>query len=193
MRSYGRILRAPRMAHLLGATLLARLPIGINGLAIVLFVRAQTGSFAAAGAAAGALALGTGLGAPVGGRLVDRFGPWVLVVLGVVHAAGLGAHVALGLAGAPVAALVASSGLAGLAFPPTSSVQRTLYPRLLAGEPALIQGAFALDSVLTQTLFVVGPLLTAAAVALIAPAAALALSAAAVLVGTVAFVAAMPP
>lgn len=193
MGSYGRVLRAPRMAALLGATLLARLPIGINGLAIVLFVRAQTGSFAAAGAAAGAVALGTGLGAPVGARLVDWLGPRVLVALGLAHAAGLGAHVALGVAGAPVAAIVAASGIAGLAFPPTSSVQRALYPRLLGGDPALIQGAFALDSVLTETLFVLGPLLTAAAVALIAPAAALGLSAVVVVVGTVAFVAAMPP
>ena len=193
MSSYARILRAPLMARLLGATVLARLPIGINGLAIVLFVRAETGSFAAAGAAAGALALGSGLGAPVTGRLIDARGPGLLVGLGVLHALGLGALVTLGLGGAPVAALVGASGLAGLAFPPTSSVQRTLYPRLLAGEPSLIQGAFALDSVLTETLFVVGPLITALLVAFASPASALGVSAAAVLVGTVAFVAAMPP
>jgi hypothetical protein len=58
MGSYLRLLRVAHMAPLLGATLLARLPIGINGLAIVLFLRAETGSFAIAGAAAGALALG---------------------------------------------------------------------------------------------------------------------------------------
>jgi len=192
MSAYARILRAPRMAPMLGATLLARLPIGINSLAIVLFLRAQTGSYAAAGAAAGALALGSGLGAPVGARLIDAWGPRVLVALGTGHAAGLGALVALGSAGAPAPALVAASGLAGLAFPPTSSVQRALYPRLLGGDKALVQGAFALDSVLTETLFIAGPLLTALLVALAAPAAALGLSGVAVLAGTILFVAAMP-
>ena len=74
MVTYRRLLRAPRFAPLLGATLLARLPIGINGLAVVLFLRAQHASFSVAGAAAGALALGTGLGAPLCARAVDKLG-----------------------------------------------------------------------------------------------------------------------
>ena len=84
------------MKPLLGATVLARLPIGINGLAIVLFLRDQDGSFAVAGAAAGAMALGAGLGAPVGARLVDRFGTGALLGLCSAHAAGLLALTALG-------------------------------------------------------------------------------------------------
>ena len=45
---YARVLRAPDVARLLGAAVLARMPIGIDSLAIVLFTRAETGSFAAA-------------------------------------------------------------------------------------------------------------------------------------------------
>src|SRR4051794_33392705 len=96
MNAYARILRVPRLAALLGATLLARLPIGLNGLALVLFLRAQEGAFGVAGAAAGALALGMGLGAPVNARLVDRHGPGVLVLLACGHGAGLLALLALG-------------------------------------------------------------------------------------------------
>lgn len=69
---------------------------------------------------------------------------------------------------------------------------RALYPRLLGGEPALVQGAFALDSVLTETIFIVGPLLTALLVALVAPGAALAVSGAAVVAGTLALLAVLP-
>ena len=47
------ILRAPHVAALVVSSLLSRLPIGINALAIVLFLREQTGSFAVAGAVAG--------------------------------------------------------------------------------------------------------------------------------------------
>ena len=42
---YARVLRAPDVVRLLGAAVLARMPLGIDSLAIVLFVRAETGSF----------------------------------------------------------------------------------------------------------------------------------------------------
>src|SRR3954469_9793587 len=98
MDAYLRILRIPHMTPLLAASLLTRLPIGVNGLATILFLRDRTGSYAVAGAAAGALALGAGLGAPIGARLVDRFGPRALAALAVAHAGGLLGLLALGYA-----------------------------------------------------------------------------------------------
>jgi MFS family permease len=177
------------MAPLLLASLLARLPIGINGLATVLFLREETGSFAIAGAAAGALALGNGIGNPIEARLVDRLGPRVLIGLAVGHVAGLLTLVGVGSAGAPATALVGTAFLTGAVLPPASAVLRVLYPRLV---PDLAQSAYAIDSVLTETIFIVGPLLTGALVALVSPAAALVLSAGAVIIGTLWFVAALP-
>src|SRR5918992_559846 len=101
MSVYMRILRHPRMAALYGAALVARLPIGINGLAVVLFLREETGSFAVPGAVAGGLALGMGVGAPFMGRLVDRLGARVLLPLALGNAAGILSLLALGHAGAP--------------------------------------------------------------------------------------------
>ena len=191
MRAYRDILRTPTLAALLASSVIARLPIGINALATVLFLREETGSFAQAGAASGAIALGVAVGAPVNARLIDRVGARVMLALAAGHAAGLGALVALGYAGAPAVLLVASAFLAGLSAPPTSSVMRALYPRLLT-DPGQVQAAYALDSVSTQVIFVIGPLLTALLVALVAPAAALGLSAAVVLAGVAVFLAAMP-
>ncbi len=193
MRRYLEILRTPHVGRLFAASLLARLPMGINGLAIVLLLRAETGSFGAAGATAGALALGSGLGAPVTARAIDTLGARTLLVLAAVNAAGLLAVVGLARAGAPTGALVAAALVAGAAFPPTSSVLRAHYPRLFGDRPALMQGAFALDSVLTESIFTVAPLLTAGLIVLFEPAAALLVSAAAVLGGTAAMVAALPP
>jgi MFS family permease len=190
MRAYVEILRAPHFAPLLAAMVLARLPIGIDGIAIVLFLRSEDASFALAGATAGALALGSGVGAPIGARLIDRFGTRVLLVLALGHATGLLGLVALGSAGAPGMAIVALALGTGITMPPVSSVLRTLYPRLLDG--GLVQGAFALDAALTEAIFVAGPLLTAALIALVAPAAALVLSAAAVSLGVLAFLAQLP-
>src|SRR3954471_8149513 len=104
---YARILRAPHVLALMVSALVARLPIGIDSLALVLFLRQKTGSYAAAGIVSAAFALGGGAGAPLSGRLVDRFGQGpVLVPLALAHAAGLGALVGLALLDAPVALLV---------------------------------------------------------------------------------------
>ena len=193
MRGYAAVLRVPHVAALIAATLLARFPIGINALAIVLYLRAERGSFAVAGAVAGALAAGSGIGAPVQGRMVDALGQRrVLVPLGIVHAAALGALVASTEAGAPVAVLIAFGLLAGFAIPPTSSVLRSMWPDLLRDRPDLIQAAYALDSVMIELIFIVGPLVTALVATVLEPQAAFALSAASVITGTIAFTA-LPP
>jgi MFS family permease len=193
MRRYAAVLRVPHVAPLIAATLLARFPIGINALAIVLYLRAERGSFAVAGAVAGALAAGSGVGAPVQGRLVDAFGARrVLVPLGMIHAAALGAIVATAEAGAPAAVLVACGLAAGFAIPPTSSVLRSMWPSLLREHQELVSAAYALDSVLIELIFVLGPLLTAAIATLLSPPAALVVSAASVIAGTVGFTA-LPP
>ena len=192
MTSYGALLRVPRMARLFAATIVARLPIGINGLALVLFLRAEGTSFGVAGAAAGGLALGSAVGAPVAARLIDRLGVRVLLALAGVHAAGLVTLVALGFADAPGALLVAVAAIAGSALPPISSVLRAGYPKLLVDRRELVQSAFAVDSVLTEVIFIGGPLLTAALVWLVSAAAALVASAIAAVLGTTWFLAALP-
>jgi MFS family permease len=193
VKAYAAVLSVPHVAALIAATLLARFPIGINALALVLYLRAERGSFAVAGAVAGALAAGSGIGAPVQGRLVDGFGQRrVLVPLGIVHAAALGALVASTEAGAPAAVLLAFGFIAGFAIPPTSSVLRSMWPDLLREHPHLMQPAYALDSVLIEMIFVLGPLVTAVVATALAPPAALAVSAVSVIAGTVAFTA-LPP
>ena len=184
MGVYARILRTPGVAGVVLATLVGRLPIGVSGLAILLYVREVAGSFAAAGACAGALALGSASGAPLQGRLVDRRGIGVLLPLACIHAAGLLLVWALGAAGAPIVAIAASSYLGGAAIPPLSSVLRSRWPYLLEDSPDLIPGAFALDSVMIEVIFVVGPLVVTAIVATTGPEYALGVSAGCVLSGT---------
>ena len=191
MRRYLDILHSRYVGALVASSLLARLPIGINALAIVLYLREQTGSFAIAGAVSGTLAAGAGVGAPVQGRLVDRVGARrVLVPLACVHAAGLGAIVAFAELGAPTAVLIVCGFISGFAVPPTSSVLRSLWTDLL--EPRLHQAAYALDSTMIEVIFISGPLLTAVIAAITSPAGALIVAAVAVVTGTTIFTA-LPP
>ncbi|MDX6723064.1 MAG: hypothetical protein QOD73_1468 [Solirubrobacteraceae bacterium] len=190
---YARILRSPHVMPLMVAALVARLPIGIHSLAIVLFLRERTGSYAAAGLVAAVFALGAGAGAPLSGRLIDRFGQRrVLTPMALMHAGFLAGLVGLALVGAPLAVLAPAALLTGVAIPPISATLRPLWPPMLRDDPDLLPTAYALDSVLIELVFVLGPLLTAGATALLSPVAALALAAALLVTGTLAF-AASPP
>ena len=189
VQRFARVLRAPDVARLLGAAVLARMPIGIDSLATVLFVRAETGSFARAGLVAAAFGLGVGCSAPVLGRLIDHHGhARVMLPLAGLHAASLGALVAFGLAGAPTGVLVACGLAAGITIPPVGSVVRPLLAGLLEDDAGLLPTAYALDGIAIEVVFVTGPLLTAAIVIVASPAAALLVACGFVILGTIVLV-----
>lgn len=165
----------------------SRLPIGVNGLGVLLYVNEETGSFATAGLVSGAIALGMAVGGPLQSRLVDDTGLRVLNLAAFGYAAGMAGVWLFGAAGGALVPLLLAALLAGVALPSTSSVMRSRWPELLDGEPAAVKAAYALDSVLIQALVVIGPLITAGAIALGGVEWALALSVASCVAGTLAF------
>jgi MFS family permease len=79
MARYLRILRRRGAAAPFAAAVVARLPISMAPLGIVLLIQSVRGSYAIAGLVTAALALGGALAAPGWGRLLDRVGqPWVI-------------------------------------------------------------------------------------------------------------------
>ncbi len=187
---YAAVLRTPHVLRLLTTALISRAPIGVDGLAIVLFVRAEYGSYATAGAVAAFFAAGAAVVGPLMGRLVDRLGARrVLVPLALAHAAGLAALILLGAAAVPAPLLFVTALLAGSSIPPVGSVLRALWPTLLAERDELLTTAYALDSVLLELAFIVGPVVVAGAAAIGSPQLALLLSIVLVVVGTVLFTA----
>jgi predicted MFS family arabinose efflux permease len=193
MTAYLDLIRHRRIAALLTAALIARLPFGINALAIVLFLHEQTGSFAVGGVVAGSLMIGAGSGAPITARFVDRRGTRVLLLLAAGNATGLVTLLVLGLNDAPIPLLMTAAAMTGFSYPPSPSVLRARFPDLLRSRPELVQPAYALDSVLLELSFVGGPLLVAIVITLTGPGPALLVSAAAVLIGVTIFVSALPP
>ena len=180
------MLRAPLVPRLLVAAVITRGPIGVVGLAIVLVVRDASASYAAAGAVAAAFAVGVAAIAPLLGRLVDRLGARpVLLPLAAAHAVALLLLVALAEARSPVTVLGLVAFAGGVTVTPVGSVMRALWPELVA--PELLTTAYALDSVSVELVFMVGPLLVAAATAAGEPGIALVVAAALVLGGTLAF------
>jgi MFS family permease len=174
---------------LLVASVLARLPLGMASLAIVLLVRERTGSFAAAGAAVGAFALAGAATTPVLGALVDRVGRRaVLIPSATAQALLLGALVAAALAGATAPVLIAVAGAAGACLPPVAACLRVLWP-VIAPDPELREAAYSLDAVAQELIWTTGPVLVALLVAVGSPAWAVGTCGAVTLAGTLAFVA----
>jgi MFS family permease len=158
LATYAGVLRQRTVLAPFLAAVLARLPIAMTPLGIVLLVQAERGSYGIAGVVTGAFALGTAAGAPVWGRLMDRHGQTRVLVPTVLTSALLIAGLAVGtVADVPSAVLVVVAAAAGGTFPPFSAAMRSTWRRLLP-EGAARRAGFALDAVAVESLFVGGPL-----------------------------------
>ncbi|HZH24431.1 MAG TPA: MFS transporter [Solirubrobacteraceae bacterium] len=190
---YAAILRAPDVAPLLLASMVARLPYGVYALAAILYLEEARGSYAIAGLVDGAFAVGAAIGVPWQSRLIDRLGQRrVLLPAALLDALATVMLIVLTEADAPTVALVAIGLIGGLAVPSIGGAMRTLWPELLRRRKELLAAAFALDSVAIELLFTVGPLIAALIIAVASPAAALVVSAACSLLGTLAFITRRP-
>lgn len=184
---YREFLDTPNMAAALLASVLGRVPIGMAGLAILLFVQGKSGSFAKAGASSAFYVLGLAVVAPLLGRLIDRAGPrQVLSVSSVVYPCALVTLVVLVTRGTDAVWVAACAFAAGSALPPITICMRTLYPRL-TNDASLLQTAYSIDSALIETIFVLGPTLVAIFVAIGFPGGAVLLAALCALIGAAAF------
>jgi MFS family permease len=180
---YRRALARPHVMPLVASSVLARMPIAVLALALVLFLREHTDSYGAAGAIAGVFALASAICAPLQGRMMDRLGQTrILVPLALVHVAALAGVVALAEGDAPRASIAAAAGVAGASMPQITAALRPLWPSLM-GDDDLLSAAYALDAILIEVVFIIGPALTAVVVATVSTAAAVLASGAFVMVG----------
>lgn len=161
---YAELLRAPHAVRLLAGTLTGRLPNATGPLAIVLFTRAEGGSYTLAGVLSAGYGIATAVGQPLLGRLVDLHGqPRVMLPAAAFSALGM-----LLLTVAGVGSLWAAAAgvlIAGVCTPPLEGGLRALWPSVLRG-PGKVPRAYALDAVAQQVMFAVGPLLVTVFVSL---------------------------
>ena len=192
LRGYRDLLRVPAVARLVSWGLLARLPVGMLALALILLIRGHGGSYAEAGAVSAAQALAMAAGAPVAGRLIDRGRPAVvLIAYGAAFAAGCALLVGLTATGAPLAAVAAAAALAGATLPPISPTVRMLWPTLVDDDRRLA-AAFAMEATLQELIFVSGPLLVGLCTALFSSSAGVLVAGVLSFVGVVGFVTSGP-
>jgi MFS family permease len=189
---YRALFAVPYVRRLVLSGMLARLPAGMIGLALLLLVRENGGSYAAAGAVSGAYFVATAVGAPIAGRRVDRRGQArVLIARAVVFPTLLVGVCVLALLDAPIAAVAVVAAGAGIAMPPVGASLRSLWPRMFV-DPDLRAAAYALEASLQEVTFIVGPLLVALLTAAVSPVVALGVAAFAGGAGTLLIASAAP-
>jgi len=165
---YRDLLQARDVRQIFAASFIGRLPIGVTGLALLLFVQSTLNSFAQGGAAAAFYMAGLAFMAPILGRIIDRRGPRdVLVATAVLFPAALVALVWMVERRGSAAVVLAAA--VGATFPPITVCMRTYFRQRLADEQ-LLSTAYSLESVLIELIFILGPLVVALFVATASPA-----------------------
>lgn len=141
------------------SSVVPRLPIGMNALGLTLLVQSQTQSFTRAGMVSAAYLCALAIQAPIIGRFVDNNGPKaVMMPLAIMHALALLLLVFAVTKLASLPLMLAAAFLAGAVFPPVSMTIRAMY-RKSGMADSQKQTAFAVESVIMECSFILGPLL----------------------------------
>ena len=156
---------------------LARLPVAMLPLTVLVSGQVLTGSFAAAGLLVGALSLGGVVGAPLVGALADRIGHRrTLVVITIPGALGLLGLIGLFFWPAPLGVALALSALVGASNAQVCPLARASWSTRFAGHPDArhrVEVAMGYETVADEVSYVAGPVLGATLAAVVSPVVAL--------------------
>jgi len=159
LNAYRQVLADPRARAFTAAGLVARLPMSMTGIGIVLLVSLTSGSFGRAGLVTAVGTVTGAIAAPLWGRVIDRVGQArVLVTATLVNTASMTLLIISVLEGWPLAvSLLAAVGV-GVGFSSAGSCVRARWSHRLKESP-LLNTAFAVEAVLDEVVFIVGPVL----------------------------------
>jgi MFS family permease len=161
VRQYFTLLRMPGAANFVIAGFVARLPIAMRSIGCVLMVSLLTDSYALAGVVAGVLILAQAAAAPLAARLADRRRQsTVLMITLPVNALATVTLAVLCTSSAPRWAMFAAAAISGASALPVGSLVRARWTALASD--GQLSGAFALEGVLDELIYITGPMLVTA-------------------------------
>ncbi len=189
---YRDLLATPHARGFLVTGFIGRMPISMLGVAIVLLVTAVFHSYTLAGALSGCILLAQAVTSAWSGRLIDRLGRRrVLLPIVLAHTAGLLGILLCCLLRGPAALLLLCGLAAGATFPPIGAMVRSRWTEMLTGPGApgspRLATALSLEAAIDEFIFIVGPMLTTTAAALVTWSAGFLLAMVCALVGGVLF------
>ena len=159
LRRYRIILSLPGAWQFSAAGFVARLPISMFGLGIVLEVADRTGSYGLAGTVSAAQVVAGAAASPFGARLADQFGQAkVLPLMALAFCLGTALTIVAIESDQPTPFPHAAAALAGATLPQIGSNVRARW-RNIVEDRRQLDTAFALEAVVDEMIFVVGPVL----------------------------------
>jgi MFS family permease len=158
LNAYRRILAVPGALLFSATGLVARLPLSMESLGIVLLVVAETGSYGLAGSLAAATTIANAIASIVQGRYLDRLGqPRVLPPLILSWGLAVACLVVSVHADWPRWTAFVGAVFMGLCLPPIGTCVRARWAHVVS-EPRQLQTAYALESVVDEAVFIAGPI-----------------------------------
>jgi MFS family permease len=189
VRVYRQLLSDRRAVAFSLAGFVARLPLSMTGIGIVLLVSLTTGSFGQAGLLTAAATFTGAVVAPLWGRATDRFGQAVVLLLAVsINTLSVALLVTAIELGWPLAVSLAAAVGIGLGFTLAGSAVRARWTLRLNDSP-LLNTAFALEAMVDEVVFIIGPILVTFLATVFHPALGISISAVIGLIGAVALAA----
>ncbi len=172
LEPYRRTLAEAGFRRSLLPSVLARLPLGMASLSLLLAVQMRTGDNTLAGIVSGLYVLGLGIVAPLAGRAIDRFGPRpLLCITGIAYPAVMILLAWAIATSQPIWFWMLLAVAGGVTLPHITAPMRSAIPVLLPGR-AEQQVAFTIDTLVIELVFMVGPPLAGTFLALGQPLAA---------------------
>lgn len=148
----------PALAFTL-AGFVARLPVSMTGLSIVLLISLITDSYGQAGIVTACATLTGAIAAPWWGRRIDRLGQSrVLIIAALICNVSLALLLITVLIGLPLPITCLAAIGVGLGYPSAGSAVRARWSHRLRESP-LLGTAFAFEAIVDEVVFIVGPVL----------------------------------
>jgi MFS family permease len=184
LTTYRRVLGLPGALVFSLSGLVARLPISMVSLGIVLLVSTRTGSYSLAGSVSAAYLIANALFAVLQARLIDRLGQSRVLPVSVgVFAVGLSAMMAAVETDVDAPWPHLCAALSGAAMPQIGSCVRARWSLLVPDKQAL-HTAFSFEAVVDETVFILGPALVTVLATTVHPLAGLTTAVVAAVIGT---------
>ena len=159
LRPYRDVLAVSGARFFVLAGAVARLPMSMLGIGIVLLVEQATGSYGMAGAVAATYGVAQSVATPPLACAVDRHGQARTMRPAItVHVAGLLLLVGLGLWSAPTWTFFVAAVVMGSTIGSVGSLVRARWSYALEGDERRLHTAYSLESVLDEAVFITGPL-----------------------------------
>lgn len=153
------------------AGFIARMPVSMVGIGVLMYVQAERGSYTIAGALSGSISVAAAIGGPLSSRLVDKLGQHRLlpIQVSIILFSSI-ALIILIPSDVHAGYLFIFSITSGLAHPTIGALVRARWTALLKAGPILLT-AFSIESMIDELIFIFGPTVAAVTSVQIHPAA----------------------